>query len=131
MVKKEMDDLSKAFSEFQETNKEFHDLLIIKPNGMILFKTENIPEKMDKKSVLEIIKSWEKHKGFFNVLDIRYTILKSDPYQFCALNVKSGKSLCGSTTKSGYYAISFLTQGSNYSLLVASVIFNKWIWVLI
>ena len=123
------ENIAEAYKIFKEGHDEFGDLLVIDKDAEILFKTDNI--SFDKSVCKIILDAWMEHQGSMIIDEIRYTILKSEPFQLAALKPGSGKSIVGSITKKGNYGIAFLTGGGANSLIVSSVLLNKWIWELI
>lgn len=133
-MKERFSDLSKNFDEFQRKSQEFIDILVINENAEVLYRGSNVPRELDDYSIKKIYDNWINHKDlndFFEINGVRYVILKRDKYQFCAINIAGGKGICGSITKIGNYCLGFLKQGSSNSLIVSSVVLNKWIWNLI
>ena len=133
-MKERFSDLSKNFNEFQSKSEEFLDILVFNENVEVLYKGLNVPRDLDDDSIRKIFKKWINHKDhndFFEIHGVRFVILKRESFQFCAINIAGGKGICGSITKKGNYCLGFLKQGSSNSLIVSSVVLNKWIWDLI
>ena len=133
-MKERFSGLSKEFDEFQRKSGEFIDILVINENAEVIYKGTKVPEDLDDYSIKKIYKNWVYHKDhndFFEINGVRYVILKRELFQFCAINIAGGKGICGSITKKGNYCLGFLKQGSSNSLIVSSVVLNKWIWDLI
>jgi hypothetical protein len=133
-MKERFSGLSKEFDEFQRKSEEFIDILVIDGNAEVIYKGTKVPEDLDDYSIRKIYKNWVNHKDhndFFEINGVRYVILKRELFQFCAINIAGGKGICGSITKKGNYCLGFLKQGSSNSLIVSSVVLNKWIWDLI
>ena len=133
-MKERFSDLSKNFDEFQSKSEEFIDILVINENVEVIYKGPKVPEYLDDYSIEKIYRNWINHRDhddFFEIDGVRYVILKRELFQFCAINIAGGKGICGSITKKGNYCLWFLKQGSSNSLIVSSVVLNKWIWDLI
>ena len=113
---------------FMEENSEFSGIILVKKNLTIIFKSSNLKSEFTDESIKSIIDKWNIHGSQIEIDNNRYIILKSDPYQFCAINIKTRTGICGSITKLGNYCLGVLTQGSNNSLIESSIVLNKWIW---
>ena len=130
-MKERFSDLSKNFDKFQRKSEEFIDILVINENAEVIYKGPKVPGHLDDNSIKKIYKKWighDNHNDFFEIDGVRYVILKRELFQFCAINIAGGKGICGSITKKGNYCLGFLKQKSSNSLIVSSVVLNKWIW---
>jgi hypothetical protein len=116
------------FKLFKQDYSEFSGIILVKKDLDILYISTHLKSEFTDASTKNIINKWNLHENQFKINDDRYIILKSDPYQFCAINTKSRTGICGSITKLGNYCLGILTQGSNNSLIESSIVLNKWIW---
>ena len=122
------EDLSENFSIFKEKHFEFNDLVICSNQGEIQFSTESVT--MTQEECQQILDTWLHNKSELIFRDIRYSILKSDIYQYAALNPPLKLGIVGSMDKEYNYAIGFVEADKNpdNSLLISSIELNKLVW---
>jgi len=122
------EDLSENFSIFKGKHFEFNDLVICSNQGEILFSTESVT--ITQEECQQILDTWLHNKSEIIFRDIRYSILKSDIYQYAALNPPLKLGIVGSMDKEYNYAIGFVEADKNpdNSLLISSIELNKLVW---
>lgn len=122
------EDMSEKFKDFKTLHYEFTDLVICSNLGAILFKTESLSYTIE--DFKQILDTWLHHKEELIFNDIRYSVLKSDVYQYAALNPPLKLGIVGSMDKEYNYAIGFVEAEKNpdNSLLISSIELNKLVW---
>ena len=122
------EDLSEKFDEFKKIHFEFTDLVICTNQGEILFGTQST--KHTSEDCKTILDTWLHQKDELIVNDIRYSVLKTDIYQYAALNPPLKLGIVGSMDKEYNYAIGFVETDKNpeNSLLISSIELNKLVW---
>ncbi|MBN2154782.1 MAG: hypothetical protein JW776_01900 [Candidatus Lokiarchaeota archaeon] len=122
------EDLLEKFEMFREKHYEFTGLIICSNQGDILFTTQSL--ELSSSDCQQIINSWLHSAEQLNLHEIRYTILKTDIYQFAALNPHLKKGIVGSMDREYNYAIGFVDTETNpeNSLLLSSIELNKLVW---
>ena len=122
------EDLLEQFKEFCTVHFEFKDLMICSNLGEILFKTPAV--ELTVEECKKILDSWLNPQKEIVIREIRYSILKTDIYQYAALNPQLKKGIVGSMDKEYNYAIGFVDSESNpeNSLLISSIELNKLVW---
>ncbi len=120
--------LGENFNDFKKRHYEFNDLVICSNLGQVLFSTENIT--LTQEECRKILDTWLHNKSELFFKEIRYTILKSDIYQYAALNPPLKLGIVGSMDKEYNYAIGFVEADKNpeNSLLISSIELNKLVW---
>jgi hypothetical protein len=122
------EDLMEKFEKFKETHFEFTHLIICSNQGDILFTTQSTYlTRVDCQIILD---TWLNQKSELYLHEIRYSILKTDIYQFAALNPALKRGIVGSMDKEYNYAIGLVDSNINpeNSLLISSIELNKLVW---
>ena len=122
------EDLIEKFKEFQSIHYEFTDLIICSNQGEILFCTPSA--QITQEDCKEILDTWLHQKNELIFRRERYSVLKSDIYQYAALNPSSKQGIVGSMDKEYNYAIGLVIAEKNpdNSLLISSIELNKLVW---
>ena len=122
------EDLMDKFQQFQEIHFEFIGVVICSNQGEILFQTDNIDLKREQCKI--ILDSWLHKEEEVFLGENRYNILKTDIYQYAALNTHLKRGLVGSMDKEYNYAIGIVESEKNpeNSLLISSIELNKLVW---
>jgi hypothetical protein len=122
------EEMSEKYNEFKKIHYEFTGLIICTNQGEILFNTEII--RYNSEDCRNILDTWLHHKEELYFRDIRYSILKSDIYQYAALNPPLKLGIVGSMDREYNYAIGFVAadKNPNNSLLISSIELNKLVW---
>ena len=120
--------LHEKFQEFREKQFEFKGMVICSNLGEILFSTESM--NVSTEDCQTILDTWLHNKDELLLKEIRYTILKSDIYQYAALNPPLKLGIVGSMDREYNYAIGFVEAEKNpdNSLLISSIELNKLVW---
>jgi hypothetical protein len=120
--------LGENFINFKKKHFEFNDLVICSNQGEILFSTESVT--LSQEDCQRILDTWLHSKSELIFKDIRYSVLKSDIYQYAALNPPLKLGIVGSMDKEYNYAIGFVEADKNpeNSLLISSIELNKLVW---
>jgi len=122
------EDLSEKFEKFKETHFEFTDLVICSNQGDVLFTTETA--HLTHEDCQIILDTWLHQKDELHLHEIRYSVLKTDIYQYAALNPPLKRGVVGSMDKEYNYAIGLVDSNINpeNSLLISSIELNKLVW---
>ena len=122
------EDLNERFEKFKKIHFEFTKLVICSNQGEILFQTESVNYTTE--DCQQILDTWLHNKEELILREIRYTILKSDIYQYAALNPPLKRGVVGSMDKEYNYAIGLVDSDKNpeNSLLISSIELNKLVW---
>jgi hypothetical protein len=128
MMRSMYEDLSEKFNDFKKIHYEFTELVICTNQGEVLFSTESV--KLSDEDCRNILDTWLHHKEELIMREIRYSILKTDIYQYAALNPVLKLGIVGSMDKEYNYAIGFVEAEKNpdNSLLISSIELNKLVW---
>jgi len=122
------EDLSEKFEKFKEIHYEFNDLVVFSNQGEIFFQTESA--NLNPRDCQNILDSWLHHEKDVILHEIRYSILKTDIYQYAALNPSLKRGIVGSMDKEFNYAIGLVESERNPEnfLLLSSIELNKLVW---
>lgn len=122
------EDLSEKFNKFKEIHYEFTDLVIFSNQGEILFCTHTA--NLTSEDCQKILDTWLHKKNELILREIRYSVLKTDIYQYAALNPQLKVGIVGSMDKEYNYAIGLVESDKNpeNSLLISSIELNKLVW---
>jgi len=122
------EDLLDKFLQFQEIHFEFIGVVICSNQGEILFQTDKVD--FDSEQCKIILDSWLHKEEELFLGEVRYSILKTDIYQYAALNTQLKRGLVGSMDNEYNYAIGLVESEKNpeNSLLISSIELNKLVW---
>ncbi len=120
--------LHEKFQEFKLKHFEFKGMVICSNLGEILFYNGSV--NVSTEDCLTILDTWLHNRNDLILKEIRYSILKSDIYQYAALNPPLKLGIVGSIDRECNYAIGFVEAEKNpdNSLLLSSIELNKLVW---
>ncbi len=121
----DIEKLKAEYAKFKETFEGFGVLTLLSEAGEILYTDD--PAAIAPEEAKELLDAWLHTKPAVIVAGNRFPVLKWDPLQFAARNVKGAGSIVGSITKSKNYCIVFYHGTGN--LIQTSIDFNRWVFL--